>query len=372
MAHKMNILDKLYQDFVLERINETDWQVGSNAPLVVEFDTTEVCDFACPGCISEDLVNNRTSFSSERLLAAAEEMAEAGVKAVVLIGGGEPLAHPSAGAFIEKLASHDIHVGITTNGSFIGKYMDVIANHASWTRVSMDAATEETFNALRPAKDGKSKFNDIIESMRTLSTRKKGKLGFSFLLRTEADGFGIKSNIHEIYDAGVLAKAIGCDYFEVKPSYSYAGGQNHELIKHSPERMEEAKRQIEKLEALEDEGFKIVKAITLEDSLNGVSRKQEKAYTQCPITQLRTLVCPSGVYVCPYWRGKENYVLGDMNEMTFGEMWRSEQRRRVTQGVDPSRVCGFHCLRDESNKALFELIEKGQSVNPLKEYDRFL
>ena len=157
MSQVMNIKSKLHQELVVNRILETDWDGnGSTAPLVVEFDTTEVCNMACPGCISEDLVCNRTSFTSERLLELAEEMFKMGVKAVILIGGGEPLAHPAVGRFIKYLGEHDIHVGITTNGYFLDRYMDDIARYSSWTRVSVDAATPDTFNKLRPCKNGEN------------------------------------------------------------------------------------------------------------------------------------------------------------------------------------------------------------------------
>lgn len=373
MAEKMNIIDKLHQDFVVKKIKDIDWTNGSTSPIVVEFDTTEVCNLSCPGCISEDLVNNKTSFSSKRLLEIAKEMYESGVKAVILIGGGEPLAHPAVGEFIAFLGEHDINIGITTNGTFIDKYMDVIVKYSNWTRVSMDAATKETFDMLRPSKDGKSKFDNIINNMEKLSKIKNGTLGFSYLIRTEADGFGIKSNIHEIYDAAALAKAIGCDYFEIKPSYSYSGKQNHALIKHDLINMQEARAQIERLDSLETENFKIIKAITLEDSLNCVQSSQSKTYTTCPVAQLRTLVCPSGVYVCPYWRGKEKYRIGNVQDMSFKDMWNSDIRKNVMQRVDPSQVCKFHCLRDESNKELFKLIETDiKDIKIIKEYDCFI
>ncbi len=221
MPQKMNIIRKLKQKFVVNQLQNEKWKCN---PLVVELDTTEVCNFACPGCISEDLVSNSTSFSRERLMNLAQELYDLGVKAVILIGGGEPLAHPAVGELIKFFGTHDIKIGITTNGYFIPKYLNEIAEYASWTRVSMDAATSETFGKLRPTKDGKSTFNHIIEGMKNLAKIKRGNLGFSFLIRTEADGFGIQSNISEIYDAAVLAKQIGCDYIEIKPSYNYVGG----------------------------------------------------------------------------------------------------------------------------------------------------
>lgn len=372
MIQKMNIIDKLHQDFVVDKIKNTDWNKGTSGPLVVELDTTEVCNLACPGCISEDLVENSTSFSRERLLQIGQELFEIGVKAVILIGGGEPLAHPAVGELIAYLGQHDIHVGITTNGYFIGRYLDVIGPYSSWTRVSMDAATKETFDRLRPSKDGKSKFDEIVQNMRDLAKVKKGKLGFSYLIRTEADGFGIESNIHEIYDAAVLARDIGCDYFEVKPSYSYAGGVNHALVKHNPARMEEAKKEISRLNELETDQFKITKAINLEDSLNCVDQEQDKEYHFCPMGHLRTLVCPSGVYVCPYWRGKEPFRIGNARETSIEQIWNSERRKQVMEFTDPATVCNFHCLRHQSNVDVIEMIHKDKDqINCTAEFDRF-
>lgn len=368
MIQRMDLVSKLHQSFVVNRILGNEYEKG---PLVVEWDTTEACNLACPGCISEDLVCNSTSFSRDRLLEIASELYNMGVKAVVLIGGGEPLAHPAVGDLIEYLGSHDINIGITTNGCFIPKYMDIIAKHVSWTRVSMDAATPETFSQLRPSKDGTNQFSFIVKAMKDLSKIKKGRLGFSFLIRTEADGFGITSNIHEIYDAAILAKEIGCDYFEVKPSYSYVGGQDHALVIHSKERMQQAKDQIEKLKKLDGDSFKVLTAINLGDSLDCVEKKQDKKYTDCPAAHLRTLICPSGVFVCPYWRGKEPFRIGDATKQSMQEIWNSNRRAEVMSRLDPSTVCNFHCLRNETNIEVLRIKECGID-HPIEEFDRFI
>ena len=373
MAKVMNIKDKLHQKMVVERIKETNWHKGSDAPLVVEFDTTEVCNLACPGCISEDLVCNRTSFTRERLLEIASEMYYAGVKAVILIGGGEPLAHPAVGEFIEFLGQHDIHIGITTNGCFIDRYMDVIAEYAKWTRVSMDAGTPEGFNKVRPAKSGKNEFEHVVNNMRTLGKIKKGKMGYSFLIRTPKDGFGLESNIDEIYDAAVLARDVGCDYFEVKPSYSYTGGQNHALVIHDKIYMDHAKEEIKRLEELETDSFKIIKAINLSASLNCVEHPQDKYYHTCPVAELRTLITPSGAYICPYWRGKDKFRIGNLHETSFSDMWHSDRRREVVSYCDPARRCTFHCLRHISNLEVLELIGTPKDdIDVVEEYDRFI
>jgi len=370
---RMNILDKLYQEFVINKIEKTDFKKGSDAPLVVELDPTAICNLACPGCISEDIIATGNTFSTKRLLELAKELKDAGVKAVILIGGGEPLAHPASKELIRYFGENDIAVGITTNGTFIDRMMEEIANFAFWTRVSVDAATQETYDILRPSKNGKSTFKKVIENMENLAKIKKGKLGFSFLIRTEADG--TVSNVDEIYDAAKLAKDIGCDYFEIKPSYNYKNGVAHTLVKHPEERIAQIKKQLEKLDELVDENFSVIKAITLDDALNGVKREQKKSYDFCPVAELRTLITPLGVYVCPYWRGNDKFKLGDVQKTSFKEMWNSEEKKKVMQWLNPSIHCAnLHCLRHESNLEIIKIkkkLENGEYIETIEEFDRF-
>lgn len=374
-VQKMNIVKKLHQGFVIDKIKQTNWSKGTNSPLIVELDTTEACDLACPGCVSEEIMEAGRKFSSVRLMEMASELKSMDVKGVVLIGGGEPLSHPAIGKFIDFLGKNDISIGITTNGSFINKHLDVIAKYSSWTRISMDAATNEIFSKLRPKKGGGSKFDLIISNMKALAKVKKGKLGFSFLIRTEIEGFGVVSNIHEIYDAAVLAKEIGCDYFEVKPSYEYRNNAVHSLVKHNIDDMEKAKKEIERLEELVDSKFSIIKAITLDASLEGGQVDQPKKYTSCPSTELRTLVTPSGVYVCPYWRGKDQFNVGNATTTPLNVLWESDKRKKIQNTLNPSIDCSFHCLRHDTNLEVNKMIKdinNKNEITEIKEFDRFI
>lgn len=374
MATTMKLTNKLYQTKALERIAETDWNKGNSSPLVVELDPTAACDLACPGCISEDLIAIGGRFSDERLMELGREFIASGVKAVILIGGGEPLAHRAIGKFITLMGENDVHIGITTNGTFIDRHLQPISQYAQWTRVSMDAATERMFSLLRPTKGkgAKNKFDRVIANMRLLAPVKKGKLGYSFLVQTPADGRGIESNICEIYDAALLARDIGCDYFEVKPTYQFREGINHALMKHPKELMQEASKEIDRLDELETESFKVLKAINLQASLDGVEVEQVKSYNKCPSTHLRTTVTPSGVFVCPYWRGKEQMRVGDVTQQSFQDVWKGGLREQVMERLDPSKDCSFHCLRHDTNVEAFTIKERLGSMVGVPEFDRFL
>jgi len=373
---KMNIIDKLYQEFTINAIKNTNWKKGTQNPLIVELDPTAICDLACPGCISEDIIATGNSFTNKRLLELGEEFKNNGVKGVILIGGGEPLAHPAIGELIEYFGKNDISVGITTNGTFIHKYMNEIAQYSHWTRISIDAASEKIFEILRPTKGGGSKFNHIIQNMRELAKIKKGKLGFSFLIRSEIEDDNIVSNIHEIYAAAKLAKDIGCDYFEVKPSYNYKDDVAHSLVQYPDKQIAEIKEELVKLESLVTKNFSIVKAITLDESLNGTHKKQVKEYHFCPSTQLRTLLTPVGTFVCPYWRGKNDFNIGDAKTTNFKDLWTGKQRQDVEKWLDPSIHCAsLHCLRHETNLEIIKIMDditNNKDIKIIENFDRFI
>jgi len=378
---RMNLVSKLHHPLVIEKITQTNWTHTNTLPLVVEFDPTSACDLACPGCISGELLN-KERFSRDRVLSLTKEMIDAGVRAVILIGGGEPLTHPAIAGVLQLLGEAGVQIGITTNGTLIDRHIDLIAKYASWTRVSVDSATPETFQHLRPSRTGQSRFDEVIRNMKLLAGRKSGILGYSFLIRTAADGnnehvaggeFGFgriqQTNVHEIFEAAKLARDIGCDYFEPKPSYD----DNHYLIIHDSDAMAIARDQIAMAKELETDTFHIIESVNLRHSIEGRQMEpQPKSYTSCPSTQLRTLVTPSGVYVCPYFRGNDTKKIGDVTTSSFLDMWTSTHRSEVMGRLNPCTDCGMHCIRHETNLELFsirQLLAAGAPVTTVNSDD---
>jgi MoaA/NifB/PqqE/SkfB family radical SAM enzyme len=365
---QLHLARKLMQSSVVERIRQIDDKGRSPAPLVVELDPTTACNLACPDCISGTLLN-KGGFQRQRLRELTEEIVEAGARAVILIGGGEPLAHPETGWVIDYLGRHDVHVGVTTNGILINRYEKVLAEHTSWVRVSMDAATSETFQYFRPSPSGVSQFDRIIGNMRKFAAVKRGKLGYSFLLLSDVDADGTvkRSNLGEIYQGAVLAKEIGCDYFEVKPSYD----MGHFLISQPEAELAEARRQIEALKPLETETFRILAPVNLQYVLENKPLVEPKEYKRCAVSEMRTLITPSGAYVCPYFRGCSDKQIGDPNSQSFAEIWQGQRRADISAGTDPSRDCRFHCIRHQSNLLMEEMLSGGE-VDTISDFDRFI
>ena len=364
---ELSLETKLNQASVRERVKDL---LSGKAifPWAIELDPTTVCNLACHDCISANLVNHG-AFERARIKDLAREFKEMGVRAVVLIGGGEPMAHPEFGTIVDYFYDNDIHVGVTSNGTLIERYLDRLAEKTKWVRISVDAGSDEMYKEFRPSKSGKSMWNTVIEGMRKLGARKKCKLGYSFLVLSKSDDNGnvIKSNVSDIIKAAHVAKEIGCDYFEVKPSFDMM----HFLVNHSAEVHGFVSKQLKEIMHLEDDNFRIISPYTLNEALTG-SATQEKGYHRCLTTNLRTVVTPSGVYVCPYFRGNLNMRLGDANKQSMEHIWKSDLRKSVMRRLNPTIHCTFHCIRHKSNLLLEKWAAEGMPEEFLADYDLFI
>lgn len=319
------------------------------APVVVEFDPTTACNFQCPECISLNLLN-KGEFSPQRTREMLNDFHRAGVRGVIFIGGGEPLAHTGMPDPIAHAKALGMAVGLTTNGTLIGKYLNVIAECVSWTRVSVDAASQATFSSFRPSRMPDS-FHRVLTNIELLAKAKTGLLGYSFLVMERVNDAGmVTTNAHEIVKAALLARDTGCDYFELKPMVD----EHHNLIQLSDYTRNLVLAAIGQIADIETENFRIVYPKSMSHVMISAETDQPKRYTSCPTIEMRTVVTPSGIYPCPYKRGHSENKLGSAH-LSFAEFWPSAERKDRTHRIDPSRDCPFYCIRHESNLLLTAL-----------------
>ncbi|NGO73374.1 radical SAM protein [Streptomyces boncukensis] len=361
---RLDLVSKLYQPSGWPRVLEAASSGPSSGPLVVDLDPTTFCDLACPECISGKLLN-QGRFTPERLAELAGELVEMSVRGVVLIGGGEPLAHRGTRQVMRTLGEAGIAIGVVTNGTLIKQNLDELARYASWVRVSVDAGTRDTYGLFRPDRRGRSVFDKVIGNMRLLAGVKRGALGYSFLVitRREPDGT-LVSNHHEVLRAAQLAHELGCDYFETKAMFD----DGHHIIQVPHDVLESVDSQLAQAAELESETFQIVNSSTLTSLRARVGPVQPKEYHRCPIAELRTLVTPSGVYVCSYHRGNDGAKIGDAVTERLPDIWRKSDRGVV----DPSRDCRFHCARHRSNLEIGSIGRGEGAREPDVDYDPFI
>lgn len=364
----LDLVSKLYQSSIWDDVQVVANNGHLRRPLVVEFDPTSFCDLACPECISGTLLNEKR-FTEARLVELANEMVSLGVRAVILIGGGEPLLHSGTKNVIRILGEGGVSVGVTTNGTLIHRHLDVLTEFAAWTRVSVDAGSPGLYSKFRPSRSGKNLFDTVIDNMRLLARRKRGRLGFSYLLLARrSDGGGIKEhNFDDILTAGLLAKNVGCDYFEVKPSFDL----RHYLIGQPKSLLDTLEAQLSALSNIADDNFSLIYPKNLAVILRQESTTESKNYDRCGVAELRTLITSKGAYVCPYHRGVESRRYGDPTTTSLYDLWNGVERERVTTDTKPSADCQFHCIRHRSNEELIHIGNK-RTRRMLEDYDLFI
>jgi MoaA/NifB/PqqE/SkfB family radical SAM enzyme len=319
-------------------------------PVSVEFDASNMCPHDCPFCSFGTSQShgyrqqNWVQFPTERALSLMEELAACGVKAVTFTGGGEPLVHKSIAAIMEKAASVGLEFGVVTNGFALkGAAQDVIAKHAKFVRVSLDAGTAETHRYTHGT--ATDQFHAIIANI--AATRAKSPtltIGASFCM--------MEQNYKELYAAAKLLKDVGASYIECRPTYptDWRGdGWGHALTS-----IEEARTEI--LHArhhLDGDGFRVIGMVDRFDALTA----PKKEFSQCRTGALTTVIGADGrIWWCCVQRGQEFFNTASVLHQPFSEAWREAMDKRMSERIDLA-TCP-RCRYDSLNFVLSEAIEK--------------
>lgn len=238
-------------------------------PVLVTIDPTNACNLNCVWCNAEFVREKRkNSLSKKALFEIADFLPkwgqdqncwEAGVQAICIAGGGEPLLNPAISEFIDRVDANGIETGVVTNGTMINKFVDSLSQ-AVWVGVSVDAATSDTFNKLKGLPPNSSVFDRIIDNIAILvdySRMHNNKLGWKH------PAYGVsykyllyKDNISEIYEATKLAKEIGCKNIHFRPAgttWDKLGTEKE--IAFSKDEVKLFNEQIVEAMKLDDEGF---------------------------------------------------------------------------------------------------------------------
>jgi MoaA/NifB/PqqE/SkfB family radical SAM enzyme len=317
-------------------------------PISVEIDLSNTCPHDCPFCSFGTSQSqgyrqqNWVQFPTPRMITLLEELSECGVQSVTFTGGGEPLVHREAASILEKAASLGIAFGVVTNGlNLKGAAQDVIAKHATFVRVSLDAGTPETHQFTHGTPT--IQFHQILSNMR--ATREKAgdrplTIGASFNVMDQ--------NWKEIYVAAKQVKDAGANYLEVRPTFptEWRGDGWGEALRDG--NVDAAKVEIAHAKAhLEDGQFSIIGMIDRFDALAAPT----KTYGKCRIGPLTTVIGADGrMWHCCVNRGIEFFNIASVADKTFRDAWADAQARQMSETIDLS-TCP-RCRYDGFNQVI--------------------
>ena len=179
-----------------------------SAPLFVAWQLTNRCGGRCLACCEESGPDKAwpDELDREEAIGVARQIAETGIP-YVAFGGGEPMRIPYVWEIFQTLSDGGVAIKIETDG---GELDDAAVERLAGLRVdnvqvSVDGATAETHEALRP---GAASFAEATGALRRLSAR-----------NVPAEWVFVPSrrNLHEAVAAYELAAELGCSVFVTGP-----------------------------------------------------------------------------------------------------------------------------------------------------------
>lgn len=106
----------------------------------VDWNLLGTCNLRCLHCYGPS--KNVRSLPTEDLLRIIGKMKEMGVVRAVLTGG-EPLLTPDIEQIVNALTAADIQIAMSSNGSFVEQYWEMIRIHISSLNIPIDGPTAE-------------------------------------------------------------------------------------------------------------------------------------------------------------------------------------------------------------------------------------
>ncbi|MAW61597.1 MAG: hypothetical protein CMJ94_12275 [Planctomycetes bacterium] len=291
------------------------------APLSINLDLSTACNYACGHCIDWDALNLPDKHDLDELYAALRAMTERGLRSVILIGGGEPTLHPAFGPVVRFLKELQLQVAVVTNGSRNGVIAEVADAFTAgdWVRLSLDAGSDEVFQAMHRPKGRGIDLDEICASAAQIPAANPAvQLGYSFVITWKGASRAeehIIENVHEMESAARRAKAAGFDYISFKPFLSRAREGAEVLAPESAEAgqasiIERVQAGLDAARQHEDESFRVIESTNLRVFLAGTWREFTAQPQVCHMQALRQVVSPLGVFNCPAHRGVDKARLG--------------------------------------------------------------
>lgn len=319
------------------------------APIYVEIGPIRACNHKCDFCAFDYIKKSGNMIPRDVMISTLKNMAEFGVKSIMFCGEGEPLLYPHICEAVQKAKEFGLDVAITSNGVlFTEDKARAILPNISWIKFSVDAGTPEEYARIHGTRP--EDFQKLMDNIAFASRYKKEnnlscKIGCQMIITDDS-----------IDDAENLIKkldSIGPDYLVMKPYCIHPQSHNRKdlSLENYDEKLTRLSRQYTR------EGFSV---IYRDVSFNEVE-KSALDYDVCYGVNFISLIDASGnVLPCSVFYDNEQFYYGNINKNTFEEIWKSEQKKQVTEKVYKrgSRNCRNNCRLNFVNKYLYTIKNK--------------
>src|SRR5215813_63262 len=345
--------DKIFHH--IDRVHELH-ATGDTRPIHMTIGLTNYCNHKCPWCYINWHQAGRTSERSGagsrnqkavnadwRLIEAVGEARELGLKAVTIVGDGEPTLHKRFIEILERLHAYGLQIGIFTNFS-TGKpeVIEALAKYCFFVRGSLDAATAEVHQQSHGADD----FDLVIANLKRLLALRGGGtrpvIGVQFVTN--------QWNYTQLPYAARFYRDIGVDYMTIKPAYKNALNPAHPENEIDNRIVFPLMREAQSMSTAQ---FKVYAKYPQFLEVVEYRTNDARYYKKCQATPLSPYLDEDGnVEMCGNLKGT-GFTMGNIYQSSFSEIWNSQRRKDCLAKIDLFK-CPSGCKLDPLNKVLWD------------------
>ena len=353
-------------------------------PLSIILDLTTACNYRCDHCIDWDILNAKVKFADDTLRAQLGEMAQRGLRSVILIGGGEPTLYPGFVDFVKYLKDLRLQVAVVSNGSRNDKILEIapFLEAGDWVRLSLDAGSNEVFQRMHNPSRASLTLDEIcawVPKIKALNPR--FQVGFSFIITWKGgmrDDVKVVENIGEIERAAQRAHDARFDYISYKPFLERASSGSEvmdpaKIEGHMADVLRRIGAGIDAARRFEGPRFVVRESTNLRMLVQDSWRDFTSQPTVCHMQALRQVLSPHGTFNCPAYRGVGYARIGERDayhdEASVGAA--SATTAALLDNFDASDRCrNVTCLYNSTNWWLERLIDSEDVLEELTLPDR--
>ena len=280
-------------------------------PFGVCIEPTTACNLRCPECPSGLRSFTRSTGNLKQdFFRKTIDQISIDTSFITFYFQGEPFINPAFLDMVRYAADRKMICSTSTNGHFLTEEVceQVIASGLHHLIVSVDGTTQEVYEQYRIA----GNLDTVLDGMRTMvKVKEKRKsslpiISMQFLV--------VKPNEHQIEDARSLAKAVGVDNILFKTAQIYDFENGSDLI---PSRSEYSR---------------------YEEYSSGKWRIKNKLSNHCWRLWNDAVITWDGKVVPCCFDKDASYVMGDLKENSFDEVWKSANYNSFRNKVLHSRA----------------------------------
>jgi radical SAM protein with 4Fe4S-binding SPASM domain len=279
-------------------------------PMAVSIEPTTSCNLRCPECPSGLRSFTRpTGMLDPELFRNTMDQLKDSLSYLLFYFQGEPYLHPDFLDLVKIASSNGIYTATSTNAHYLDEEnaRKTVESGLDRLIISIDGTTQDTYSSYRVG----GKLDKVLEGAKNIVHWKK-KLGsstphtiFQFLV--------VKPNEHQMQDVLRLGKQIGVDEVAFKTAQIYDYEDGSELIPENDRYSRYRK------------------------GADGKYRVKNRLLNHCwKLWHSCVITWDGKVVPCCFDKDAE-YVMGDLKEQSFLEIWNSKRYNEFRSSVLRSR-----------------------------------